>query len=75
MIELRIKELAFERGVTLSFIQRNTTMPMSTARRYFYNSKTGLKRDAGTLAEVRLEHIEAISKLLGVEPSELFVRR
>lgn len=46
-------------------------LPMTTARRYWYGSKTGLARDAGSLRQVNLEILEQIASLLRVQPSEL----
>jgi hypothetical protein len=44
---------------------------VSTARRYWYNSRTGLARDAGTLTEVNLFILGVIAELLEVRPGEL----
>lgn len=44
---------------------------MSTTRRYWYNSRSGLARDAGTLTEVNLATLGAIAALLDVQPGEL----
>ena len=46
---------------------------MSTVRRYWYNSRTGLERDAGTLREVNLDVLGAIAGVLGVEAGALLV--
>jgi hypothetical protein len=52
MVRLRVKEVAEGQGLRLSYIQREARLPVTTARRYWYNSRTGLARDAGTLTEV-----------------------
>ena len=74
MVILRVKELAEEKGLSLSRVQRETGMPLSTARRYWWNSRSGLQRDAGTLNEVSLYYIERLADLLGVEPGGLFIK-
>jgi DNA-binding Xre family transcriptional regulator len=71
MIRLRVKDLAESRGMTLSTIQREAKLPVSTARRYWWSSRTGLQRDAGTLNEVNLLTLGAIAGLLDVRPGDL----
>jgi hypothetical protein len=71
MIRLRVKELAEARGMSLSVMQREAKLPVSTARRYWWSSRTGLQRDAGTLNEVNLLTLSAIATLLRVRPGEL----
>lgn len=71
MPHLRVRELAQARGFTLATLQREAKLPVSTARRYWYNSRTGLARDAGTLTEVNLFTLGAIAALLEVRPGEL----
>lgn len=71
MIRLQVKELAEARGFTLSVLQREAKLPVSTARRYWWSSRTGLQRDAGTLNEVNLFTLGAIAVLLGVRPGDL----
>jgi transcriptional regulator with XRE-family HTH domain len=73
MIVLRIREVAQAQGLTLAALQREAKLPVSTARRYWYNSRTGLERDAGTLSEVSLETLALIAHLLQVHPGELLV--
>lgn len=71
MIRLRVKELAEARGLSLSTVQRQAKLPISTARRYWWSSRTGLQRDAGTLNEVNLITLTEIAALLGVRPGDL----
>ena len=73
MIRLRIKELAEARGLSLSTVQREAKLPVSTARRYWWSSRTGLQRDAGTLNEVNLFTLSAIARLLNVRPGDLLI--
>jgi hypothetical protein len=69
---LRVRELAEARGLTLASFQREAKLPVSTARRYWYNSRTGLPGDAGTLSEVSLFTLGVIAALLEVRPGDLF---
>jgi hypothetical protein len=73
MISLRIRELAEAQGFTLSYVQREAKLPMSTVRRYWWSSRTGLERDAGTLREVNLLTLQAIAEFLDVSPGDLLV--
>lgn len=73
MVQLRVQEEALRRGVCLSGVQREAKLSMSTVRRYWYNSRTGLERDAGTLREVNLDVLGAIAGVLGVEAGALLV--
>jgi hypothetical protein len=75
MIKLRVKEEAERQGLCLAHVQREAKLPMSTARRYWYNSRTGLARDAGTLSEVNLQTLALIAGLLQVEPGALLAER
>jgi hypothetical protein len=71
MIRLQVKELAEARGLTLSAVQREAKLPVSTTRRYWWSSRTGLQRDAGSLNEVNLITLSEIAALLGVRPGDL----
>jgi hypothetical protein len=71
IMKLRIKDLAEGRGLTLSTIQREAKLPITTARRYWYSSRSGLARDAGTLSEVNLDTLGKIAALLKVCPGDL----
>jgi len=44
---------------------------VTTARRYWYNSRTGLAKDAGTLTEVNLETLGVIAATLRVRVGDL----
>ena len=70
-IYLRVKEIAEHQGLRLAQVQREARLSVTTARRYWYNSRSGLARDAGTLAEVNLATLGAIAALLQVQPGEL----
>ena len=54
VVRLRVKEVAESQGFRLAHIQPEAKLPVTTARRYWYNSRTGLAKDAGTLSEVSL---------------------
>lgn len=73
MIRLCIKEIAESQGFFLAHLQREARLSMTTARRYWYNSKSGLARDAGTLTEVNLATLGEIAALLKVRPGDLLV--
>jgi hypothetical protein len=73
MPRLRVKEVAERQGICLAQMQREAKLPVTTARRYWYNSRTGLERDAGTLTEVNLFTLGAIATLLGVRTGDLLV--
>lgn len=68
---LRVREVAQRRGLSLAQVQREARLSITTARRYWYNSRSGLARDAGTLTEVNLATLGAIADLLEVQPGEL----
>lgn len=70
-VSLRVKEVAERRGLRLAQVQREARLSVTTARRYWYNSRSGLARDAGTLTEVNLATLGAIATLLDVPPGEL----
>ena len=71
MVRLCVKELAQARGMSLSKIQLAAQLPMSTARRYWHGSRTGLAKDAGTLSEVNLATLGLIAATLDVRPGDL----
>jgi hypothetical protein len=72
MVALRIYEVASAKGLTIAHIQRETQIPPMTMRRLFYSSKTGLRRDMGTLVNVNLNHLEQVAEALDVPIRELF---
>jgi hypothetical protein len=71
MVYLRIRETAERQGICLSHLQREAKLPITTARRYWYSSRSGLARDAGTLSEVNLDTLGKIAALLKVCPGDL----
>jgi DNA-binding Xre family transcriptional regulator len=70
-VSLRVREVAERQGLRLAQVQREARLSVTTARRYWYNSRSGLARDAGTLTEVNLETLGMIAALLKVQPGEL----
>ena len=60
-VRLRLREIAKEKGLTISDIQRRSGLTMGLVRRYWYNETTS----------VRLEAIGVLATLLNVKPSEL----
>jgi hypothetical protein len=71
IVRLRVKEEAERQGFRLAHIQREAKLPVTTARRYWYNSSTGLAKDSGTLTEVNLETLGLIATLFRVRPGDL----
>lgn len=71
MAYLRIKEHADSRGVSLGQLQRDLNLPISTLRRYWWSSLSGLERDGGTLNCVKLPILKAIADYMGVRPGDL----
>ena len=70
-VSLRVREVAQRQGLKLAQVQREARLSVTTARRYWYNSRSGLARDAGTLTEINLATLGAIAALLKVPPGEL----
>jgi hypothetical protein len=70
-VRLRVKEEAERQGLHLAHIQREAKLAMTTARRYWYSSSTGLAKDTGTLTEVNLQILGLIAALLRVRPGDL----
>jgi hypothetical protein len=71
IVRLRVKEVAERQGIRLAHLQREAKLAVTTARRYWYNSRTGLARDAGTLSEVNLETLGVIAETLKVRVGDL----
>jgi hypothetical protein len=71
MVRLCVREIAESRGIYLARLQREAKLSVTTARRYWYNSRSGLMKDTGTLTEVNLETLGAIAILLQVRPGDL----
>ena len=71
MVRLRVKELAEHRGMRLAHVQRGADLSLRSVRRYWYSSRSGLERDAGTLQEVNLAALARIAAFLGVPPGDL----
>lgn len=71
MSYLRVKELAEARGLTIVALQRASDVPLSTLRRYWWSSRSGLARDAGTMREANLIILSQIAVVLNVQPGDL----
>lgn len=70
MAHLRVREIAVERGLNMSQLQRQSGVTMPSVRRYWYNTKDG-KAQGTPLREVDLVVLGAIAKALGVSIKEL----
>ncbi len=66
MPRLRVRELAEERGLNISQLQRQTGLDMGMVRRYWYNEGT-----KGPLHEINLIALGKLAQVLGVHPGEL----
>lgn len=66
MPRLRLQELAKERGLNISQIQRQAGLEMGMVRRYWYNEGT-----RGPLTEVNLVALAKLAEVLEVRLSEL----
>ena len=71
MLRLRVKEIAESQNLRLTYLQCEAKLSVTTARRYWYDSRSGLARDTGTLAEINLKPLAAIAALLAVRPGDL----
>lgn len=63
-VRIALKDLAEERGLNISQVQRQTGLTISLVRRYWYNDTES----------VRLDAIDKLSLLLDVQPGDLLVR-
>ena len=66
MPRLRLKELAEERGLNISQLQRQSGLDLGMVRRYWYNEGT-----KGPLHEVNLIALGKLAQVLGVDPGAL----
>jgi transcriptional regulator with XRE-family HTH domain len=66
VVRLRLKDLAEERGLNISQLQRQSGLDMGMVRRYWYNEGRN-----GPLTEVNLVALAKLAHVLGVRPSEL----
>jgi DNA-binding Xre family transcriptional regulator len=65
-VRLRVKDLAEERGLNMSQLQRQTGLTMGMVRRYWYNEGKD-----GQLDGVSLSALNKIAEVLEVRPGEL----
>ena len=70
MAKLRVDEVAKERGINISQLQRKADIAMRTARRYWFNTQTG-NTTGEPLKEISLEVLSAIAKALEVRVVDL----
>lgn len=72
MIRLRLREIALARGLNINQTAIQSGVAISVVRRYWYSAADG-KESGPPLLEVRLDFIEKLANLLGVEDvGELF---
>jgi hypothetical protein len=72
MIRLKIRRLVEERlGITtVAEFEREFKLPYATAARFWFSSANG-KEDGPPLRRPDLKTLEAIARLLGVQPGDL----
>ena len=70
MVKLRVDQVARERGVNLSQLQRKADIAMRTARRYWFNTQSG-NTTGEPLKEISFEVLAAIAKALEVKVVDL----
>ncbi len=70
MTKLRVNEVAKERGMNLSQLQRKADIAVRTARRYWFNTQSG-NVTGEPLKEISLEVLSAIAKALEVRVVDL----
>ena len=63
MVHLIIKELAEQKNISQSRLQREAGVTMAQLRRYWFNQSESVTLDA----------LERIARVLGVKPGELIV--
>ena len=73
MARLRVRELAEQRGMNMSQLQRASRLTMNMVRRYWYNTADG-KEQGPPLAEVKLIALDSLADVLEVEPGDLIIR-
>jgi transcriptional regulator with XRE-family HTH domain len=71
MSTLRVRELAEQRGLNMSQLQRKSGVTMPSVRRYWYNTRDG-KAVGEPLREVDLGVLHALAETLGVTTRDLF---
>lgn len=71
MPTLRVRELAEQKGLNMSQLQRKSGVTMPSVRRYWYNTRDG-KAVGEPLREVDLGVLRALATTLGVTTRDLF---
>ena len=72
MIKVRVREVAEQKGLNLSQLQRKCDTPMGSVRRYWY-AAVGGKEKGKPLRSVDLDVLERLAKALEVNYCELLV--
>lgn len=70
MPRLRVREVAEQQGMNLSQLQRKADIAVRTARRYWFNTKTG-NVTGEPMEELHLGILKQIADALGVQPTDL----
>lgn len=69
-IRLRVRSFAEARGLTISSLQRDAKIPMSTARRVWYSTSDG-KEHGPPLKLVNLDLIEKLARFFEINAGDL----
>lgn len=70
MVKLFVQEVARQRGLNMSQLQRRASLPMSTVQRYWH----GIGAKGEPLTSVDLRHIETLCTVLECDVSDLLRR-
>jgi hypothetical protein len=70
MPRLLIREIAEGQGLNISQLQRKADITMGTARRYWYNTRSG-SAEGEPLEELSMPVLIAIANVLGVKVRDL----
>jgi DNA-binding Xre family transcriptional regulator len=66
-VRLFVKEIAQERGFSMSRLQREARLPMPTMQRYW----SGKGQEGKPLDSVKLMHLDSICKTLGCSVADI----
>ena len=71
MVTLNIEAIAKGKKKSIAALAKGTGLHVTTIRRLYYASRTGLKRDQGSLTHLKLTHLQQLAKELEVTVGEL----
>jgi hypothetical protein len=74
MLRLRVREIAEQRGLKLSQLQREAKLTEGVARRYWYGTRSGKAGDNEPLTEINLNTLGVIADVLQADPRDLLIK-